>query len=68
MEGVVPFVETITSPVIMTNMDASEEPTLDGKFHKSIIIERDNRKIGIMGVIVENVPVGVFSPLSTQFL
>lgn len=52
-----PYVENLLSPVVMTNMDARDEPTLDGKFRKSIILERGGRKIGIMGVVIQNAPV-----------
>lgn len=44
--------ETIKSPVVVANLDASQEPTIDGKFNKSIIIHRGGRDIGIIGVLL----------------
>lgn len=52
IEGVVPFLESIQSPVIVCNIDDSEEPTMQGKYQKSIIIDKYDRKIGIVGVIL----------------
>ncbi|XP_058129539.1 apyrase-like [Anopheles ziemanni] len=51
VEGLVPFLEGITSPMVVANIDDAEEPTLQGKFQKSVILERGGRKIGIVGVI-----------------
>ncbi|XP_039958539.1 apyrase [Bactrocera tryoni] len=53
IEGVVPFLESINSPMLVANMDARDEPDMQGKYQKSIIIERSNRKIGVIGVILE---------------
>lgn len=39
--------------MLVANMDVSQEPTLEGLFEKSKIIERDGRKIGLIGVILE---------------
>ncbi|XP_058453625.1 apyrase-like [Malaya genurostris] len=49
--GVVPYLETIKSPVVVSNIDDSEEPSMKDKYQKSVIIERDGRKIGVIGVI-----------------
>ena len=48
--GLVPFLERIKIPVISCNIDASQEPKFASYFNKSIILERDGRKIGIVGV------------------
>jgi 5'-nucleotidase len=50
--GVVPFMETLKSPIIVANIDDSQEPTFQGKYKKSIVIERSGRKIGLIGAIV----------------
>uniref|UniRef100_D3TM90 apyrase n=2 Tax=Glossina morsitans morsitans TaxID=37546 RepID=D3TM90_GLOMM len=55
IEGVVPFLETLDSPVIVTNMNSSNEPTMEGKYKRSLIIERGQRKIGILGALIETV-------------
>ncbi|EDW82081.2 uncharacterized protein Dwil_GK25615, isoform B [Drosophila willistoni] len=51
--GVVPFLEHINTTMLVANMDCSLEPTMDGLYEKSTIIERDGRKIGLIGVILE---------------
>lgn len=52
VEGFVPFLETIGSPIVVSNIDDSEEPTMQGKYNKSIVIDKYKRKIGIIGVIL----------------
>ncbi|XP_055607689.1 apyrase-like [Uranotaenia lowii] len=49
--GLVPFLESIKSPVLAVNIDDSEEPSMKGKYLKSKVLERDERKIGVIGVI-----------------
>ncbi|XP_017045843.1 apyrase isoform X3 [Drosophila ficusphila] len=53
VEGLVPFLETINTTMLVANMDCSHEPTMEGKYNKSMIIERSGRKIGVIGVILE---------------
>ncbi|XP_032308920.1 apyrase isoform X1 [Drosophila ananassae] len=53
VEGVVPFLETINTSMLVANMDCAHEPTMDGLYKKSEIIERNGRKIGLIGVILE---------------
>lgn len=52
IEGLVPFLRTIDSPMLAANIDDSEEPTMQGLYEKSMIIERSGRKIGIIGVVL----------------
>ncbi|XP_059478918.1 apyrase-like isoform X2 [Neocloeon triangulifer] len=54
--GIVPFVDGLKSPMVAANMDASLEPTLDGKFVPSVTIYRDKTKIGIIGCISKETP------------
>ncbi|GLV32897.1 uncharacterized protein CBL_20048 [Carabus blaptoides fortunei] len=54
VEGVVPFIKSLNAPVVVANIDDSEEPTIQGTYQKSIIIERAGRKIGIIGVIASD--------------
>ncbi len=51
IDGFAPFVnETSTDiPIVCSNIDASNEPKLNNKFHKSIVLEVDKQKIGIIG-------------------
>ncbi|XP_015191733.1 PREDICTED: apyrase-like [Polistes dominula] len=50
--GVVPFLKAMKAPVIVTNIDDSEEPSIQGLYKNSTIIERGGKKIGIIGVIL----------------
>ncbi|KAI4472653.1 hypothetical protein M0802_016609 [Mischocyttarus mexicanus] len=54
--GVVPFLKAMKAPVVVANIDDSEEPTIQvcgiGLYEKSTIIERGGKKIGIIGVIL----------------
>jgi len=54
VEGVVPFLDTLETEMLVANMDARDEPTLQGKYKNSTIIERSGRKIGLIGVILES--------------
>jgi 5'-nucleotidase len=57
--GVVPFLEAMNAPFVVVNIDASEEPSMQGKYKKSIIFERGGRKIGILGFILQTTPVSI---------
>lgn len=52
VQEVVHFLEHLKSPVIVANLDDTDEPGLKGKYKKSLIIERENRKIGLIGALV----------------
>jgi 5'-nucleotidase len=54
VEGVVPFLEHITSPVVIANVDDALEPTFQNKYTKSIVIDKYNRKIGVIGAILRS--------------
>ncbi|XP_053687437.1 apyrase-like [Sabethes cyaneus] len=49
LDGVIPFMENIRSPLLMVNVDNSEEPSFNN-YEKSMIIDKNGRKIGIIGV------------------
>uniref|UniRef100_A0A4Y0BPY2 Apyrase n=1 Tax=Anopheles funestus TaxID=62324 RepID=A0A4Y0BPY2_ANOFN len=49
--GVVPFLEALKSPVVLVNVDNSNEPAFS-KFRPSMVLERAGRKIGLIGVIL----------------
>jgi 2',3'-cyclic-nucleotide 2'-phosphodiesterase (5'-nucleotidase family) len=59
--GIASYAEGLGSPMVAANMDASEEPTLDGKFAPSVVIDREGTKIGIIGCISSNTPVRIFN-------
>jgi 2',3'-cyclic-nucleotide 2'-phosphodiesterase (5'-nucleotidase family) len=43
----------------VANIDDSQEPSIQGKYNKSIIIERGGRKIGILGYILQKAYVSI---------
>lgn len=57
-----PFLETIESPVVVANLDDSEEATIQGKYNKSIVIERSGRKIGVIGAVISTTEVNIYLP------
>ncbi|KAJ0172127.1 hypothetical protein K1T71_012100 [Dendrolimus kikuchii] len=52
IDGVVPYLEHLDSPVVTANIIDDSEPTIQGLYESSIIVEREGRKIGIIGVII----------------
>ena len=46
-----------TVPVIVANMDVSQEPALDGKIQPDVIKMVGNIKIGIFGLMTPNLPI-----------
>ncbi|XP_044739289.1 apyrase isoform X2 [Chrysoperla carnea] len=55
IDGLVPFIKSIKAPVVLANVDDSREPAIQGLYEKSTIITRENKKIGIIGVIIQEV-------------
>ncbi|XP_076062018.1 snake venom 5'-nucleotidase-like [Oratosquilla oratoria] len=49
--GIVPLLKNLSFPVLAANIDAVKEPQLQGLFHKSVVLERGGRKIGIVGYL-----------------
>ena len=54
VEGLLPYLDNLTVPVLDANIDVSNEPRLQGKFNKSLILERGGEKIGIVGFITKD--------------
>lgn len=52
--GVVPFLQNLNHSVVVSNIDDSLEPSIQGLYNKSTVIERNGKKIGIIGVIIHN--------------
>ncbi|EGI62821.1 5'-nucleotidase [Acromyrmex echinatior] len=52
IECVVPFLKNVKAPVVVTNIDDNEEPTIQGLYKNSTIIVRNGIKIGVIGVIL----------------
>jgi len=53
VSGLLPFLNNVTFPILSANIDASKEPTLEGKFRKSIIADYEGQKVGIVGYTTE---------------
>ncbi|KAI4455195.1 nucleotidase-related [Holotrichia oblita] len=51
LEGIVPFLKAIRVPVVLSNIDDTLEPSIQNLYKKSIVIEREGKKIGIIGVL-----------------
>ncbi|XP_018318632.1 apyrase-like [Agrilus planipennis] len=56
IEGVAPFIKSLKAPVVVANIDATDEPDILGSFNKSVIIERNGIRIGIIGVLISTTP------------
>nr|CAD7201880.1 unnamed protein product [Timema douglasi] len=54
LEGIIPFMEQANFPIVVANIDDSEEPDFQGLYNKSIVIEREGRKIGIVGYLLNS--------------
>ncbi|CAK1594067.1 unnamed protein product [Parnassius mnemosyne] len=52
IEGVVPYLKNLNSKVVAANIIDTLEPSIQGLYYPSIVVERDGRKIGIIGVII----------------
>ncbi|XP_014477409.1 PREDICTED: apyrase isoform X2 [Dinoponera quadriceps] len=52
IDGIVPFLQHVKAPVVVTNIDNSKEPRMNNLYQNSTIITRNGKKIGIIGVIL----------------
>ncbi|XP_060806709.1 apyrase [Amyelois transitella] len=50
-EGLAPYLAALKAPVLAANMDSANEPSLQGLYRPSLVVERKGRKIGIIGLI-----------------
>ncbi|XP_033112625.1 snake venom 5'-nucleotidase-like [Anneissia japonica] len=48
-DGLEPFVRNVSFPLLSANMDASEEPVLDGLINKSAVLTVRDERIGVVG-------------------
>lgn len=56
IEGLLPFLENIDSPIVVTNLNDTHEPRLKGLYKKSHILKRGTKQIGVIGVITKDTP------------
>lgn len=59
INGIAPFLDVIKAPVVLANIDATNEPTLQGKFQNSTILWRGNQRIGVIGVLTRDTMVNI---------
>lgn len=38
--------------MVVANIDSTDEPTFQGHYNNSLVIEKNNTKIGIIGVVL----------------
>lgn len=57
VENLAQFLDAVESPMVLANVDLSDEPVLQGKFSNSIVLVRNGRKIGVIGVIASDTSV-----------
>ena len=50
------FLDGVSFPVVSSNIDASAEPAIDGKFVKSTVLEVGGDKIGLVGLTTNTTP------------
>ncbi|XP_063381719.1 apyrase-like [Cydia fagiglandana] len=52
IEGVVPYLQHLEAPMVTANIIDDDEPSIQGLYQPSIIVEKNGRRIGIIGVII----------------
>lgn len=57
--------EALKSPIVVSNVDDSLEPEFQKLYNKSTVVERNGKKIGIIGVLVSSVKVRWYLTLTT---
>lgn len=60
IDGLLPFLNNMDkTEIVVANMDARDEPQVAKKIKPFTIIKKKYRNIGVIGVVVEEVPVRV---------
>lgn len=57
--GLIPFLKNVKAPIVAANIDASLEPSFQGLFNKSVVLERSGKKIGVIGVVLSSYDVRI---------
>lgn len=55
--GFVPFLKAANFPVLSCNIDATDEPSMDGLFQSSVVKKIGAESIGIIGYTTARAPV-----------
>lgn len=50
--GLIPFLQMLKSPMVVANIEDTDEPLIQNLYQKSVVVERGGRQIGIIGVIL----------------
>ncbi|XP_075983997.1 apyrase-like [Anticarsia gemmatalis] len=60
VEGLVPYLERLNSPMLGANVNTTFEPTMTPYMKNHVIVERHGRRIGIIGVLLQqfSAPIG----------
>ena len=56
VEGLAPFLENSTFPILSANIDASEVPLINGEFFPSTVLEVNGHEIGVVGYTTTETP------------
>ncbi|CAH1776835.1 unnamed protein product [Owenia fusiformis] len=56
LEGLIPFINNVTFPILAANIDASDEPTFQGLVEKSTVLTVAGEKIGVVGYLTSEMP------------
>ncbi|KAL5019670.1 hypothetical protein ScPMuIL_002562 [Solemya velum] len=56
VDTLVPFFDNITFPVVTSNIDVTNEPRLQDRFNKSVVVEVGGERIGIVGYTTKTTP------------
>lgn len=58
LENLIEYIKRLNHPMLVANLDASMEPSMQSLIKKSTVIERGGKKIGIIGALLSGVTVG----------
>ncbi|XP_002738722.2 snake venom 5'-nucleotidase-like [Saccoglossus kowalevskii] len=53
IDGLIPFLNNVTFPVISANIDATYEPSIDGLYYPSTVLEIGGERIGLVGYTLD---------------
>ncbi|CAH1776836.1 unnamed protein product [Owenia fusiformis] len=56
LEGLIPFINNVTFPILAANIDASDEPTFQGLVKKYTVLTVAGEKIGVVGYLTSQMP------------
>ena len=58
--NLVHFLENTTFPVLAANIDDTLEPSMQGKYAKSVVLDKGGRKVGIVGYVTTETLVSIY--------